>query len=66
MEGVSFIAKKMGYKVVCEGVETKRQYELVMKCGIDVMQGFYFYRPMNTEKAEKLYDVMNIKGVRGL
>lgn len=66
LEGVSFIAKKMGYKVVCEGVETKRQYELVMKCGIYVMQGFYFYRPMNTEKAEKLYDVMNIKGVRGL
>lgn len=62
LEGISFIAGKMGYKVVCEGVETKRQYELVMKCGIHVMQGFYFYRPMSTAKAEILYEMMNIKG----
>lgn len=61
LEGISFIANKMGYKVVCEGVETRRQYELVMKCGIEIMQGFYFYRPMSTVKAEALFDMMNVQ-----
>lgn len=33
-------------KVVAEGVETKEQYEELVNQGVDLIQGFYFYKPM--------------------
>ena len=39
---------------VCEGVETKDQYELLKGLGCDCIQGFYFERPQSAEQAEEL------------
>ena len=40
------VIKKMGVKVTQEGVETKEDYDRLKALGCDVIQGFYFSRPM--------------------
>ena len=39
----------MGKKVIIEGVETKDQAELLIAQGADVIQGFYYARPMDDQ-----------------
>lgn len=56
LQGLCDIAHRLNYRVVCEGVETQREMELVRECGVDIIQGFYFYQPMNISRAEYLYD----------
>lgn len=42
-------------EVCIEGVETKEEYEAVKKTGIDMIQGFYFDRPLTEEDFCKKY-----------
>ncbi|RQW28975.1 EAL domain-containing protein [Rhodobacteraceae bacterium CH30] len=35
-----------GASVLAEGVETKEELESLATCGVNVVQGYYFYRPM--------------------
>ena len=37
---------KLGQQVVAEGIESREQAELVLHCGADRIQGFYYARPM--------------------
>lgn len=37
----------VGGKVVCEGVEQVQQVEMLKVLGSDIMQGYFFYRPVN-------------------
>jgi diguanylate cyclase (GGDEF)-like protein len=39
------IIKEFGYKVVVEGVETKKQFELLKTLGCDYYQGYYIAKP---------------------
>lgn len=55
-QGLCKIAHRLSYSVVCEGVETKQQLKLIRECGVDIVQGFYYYKPMDMEQAEFLYD----------
>lgn len=48
------IAKNLGIQVVAEGVETKEQYELLKSAGCDIIQGFYFSKPISAEAMSKL------------
>jgi diguanylate cyclase (GGDEF)-like protein/PAS domain S-box-containing protein len=41
------IGKSLGMRVVAEGVETEAHAQLVSAMGCDVLQGFYFGRPMS-------------------
>lgn len=50
------IAKFLRIPVIAEGVETKEQYELLKKVGCDVIQGFYFSKPIPAEEFEKLIE----------
>lgn len=59
VHGLCGIAHKLSYQVVCEGVETALQYEAAKKCGVDIIQGFYYYQPMHMRNAEQLYDLKN-------
>lgn len=43
-------------KVVAEGVETKEQYEELVDKGIDLIQGYYFYKPMPVEEYLKIVE----------
>ena len=33
-----------------EGVETSEQNRMIQEAGCDMMQGFYYYRPMELEQ----------------
>ena len=46
LSGTIDIVKRMNIKVTQEGVETKDDYERLVALGCDVIQGFYFSKPM--------------------
>ena len=43
------LAKSLGLQSVAEGVETREQVSLLHEYKCDVMQGYYFCRPMSAE-----------------
>lgn len=48
------MAHDMGAKVVAEGVEYKEQLEFLQSIGCDMIQGYYFYKPMSVEEFAEL------------
>ena len=50
------IARYLKVKVVAEGVETAGQLELLKKAGCDLVQGYYFSKPLPPEEFEKLIE----------
>ncbi|MBQ8095449.1 MAG: EAL domain-containing protein [Clostridia bacterium] len=50
------IAKFLEVTCVAEGVETKAQYQLLRDMRCDYAQGYYFSKPVNAEKFEKLIE----------
>ena len=48
------MAQKLGLKVVAEGVETKEQMKLLKKFGCDIIQGFFYPAPLDSEDIKKL------------
>ncbi|WEX76519.1 EAL domain-containing protein [Sinorhizobium numidicum] len=46
IKGIRTISHQMGCAVVAEGVETKEQWQLLRKLGVDNGQGYLFSRPM--------------------
>lgn len=49
------MAKKLGMKVIVEGVETEVQKEFLLKAGVDTFQGYYFSMPISVEDFENRY-----------
>ena len=43
----------MGYKVIAEGVETKEDVEMVKAAGCQMVQGYYYAKPMPVADFEK-------------
>ena len=48
------MAKELGMKVVAEGVETKEQLKLLQDFDCDMIQGYYFSKPLPEEDFVKL------------
>lgn len=48
------LAKNMGITVVAEGVETESQMLLLKKLGCELVQGYYFSKPLHPSDFEKL------------
>lgn len=48
------IARELGMKVICEGVENQTQSDILRELGCHYIQGFYYYRPMNCKDYEML------------
>lgn len=44
----------LGYRVVCEGVETREQADFLREAGCEEAQGFYFARSLPLEEYEAL------------
>ncbi len=44
------MAHDMGAKVIAEGVEYKEQLQFLQSVGCDMIQGYYFYKPMPEEE----------------
>lgn len=49
LESVVNMAKRLGLKIVVEGVETQEQYDYIRKLHCEMIQGFYFAKPMPSE-----------------
>ena len=49
-------SKDIGFKTLCEGIETKEQEDVVIEAGCDLLQGFYFYKPMSVANLEKILE----------
>ena len=45
----------MNYHIVAEGVETKEEVELLSRWRVDMIQGYYFSRPLPAEELLKLF-----------
>lgn len=46
------LAKRLGLKVIAEGVETKGQMGFLKNEDCDEIQGFYYYRPLSVDEIE--------------
>lgn len=44
---IVMIMQHMGYKVIAEGAETETEVKLLEKWGVDMIQGYYFSRPLS-------------------
>lgn len=47
------LSKSLNYEIIAEGVETKKQLNLLSEIGCNIIQGYYFSRPLSPDKAEK-------------
>ena len=47
-------AHDLGFKTLCEGIETEEHKQTVVTAGCDMLQGYYFYRPMPVAQLETL------------
>ncbi|WP_431355580.1 putative bifunctional diguanylate cyclase/phosphodiesterase [Chromohalobacter canadensis] len=54
MEAAIFIGHRLGLEVVAEGVENREQLALVREMRCDLVQGFYFFRPMPALAMERV------------
>lgn len=50
VESIIKLAHRLNLTVIAEGVETEAQYQVVKKHGCDVIQGFYFAKPMPSDE----------------
>ena len=50
------LANNINMRSIAEGIETKEQLAMLQQLGCPAGQGFYFYKPMPIEEAEKLLE----------
>ena len=53
-EAIVVMANKLGLKVIAEGVETAEQRDLLVQCGCDYAQGYFYAKPLTPEAFEQL------------
>ena len=53
LELIIDIADYLQVPVIAEGVETKEQYETLRSMGCDIIQGYYFSKPVRPEECER-------------
>lgn len=59
IEVIMMIAKKMNLKTVAEGVEDKEQVDYLKKVKCDLIQGYYYSKPIKLEKFIEYINKMN-------
>lgn len=57
------MAKTFGLSVVAEGVKTSEQVDFLVQNHCDILQGFYFSKPVSKEEFEILY-ANNLQGLK--
>lgn len=53
LKGMIALVHSLQMRVLCEGVETVQQVDLLRNLGCDYMQGYYFYRVLPVEEAAR-------------
>ncbi len=57
VESIISMLNKLNMKTVAEGVETKEQVDFLRKVQCDMVQGYYFAKPMPLDEFEKKYEI---------
>ena len=55
LESIIQMSKRLEIKTVAEGIETKEQVEYLREIGCDIIQGYYFEKPLPIEEFEEKY-----------
>ena len=61
IESMIAMAKRLGMKVVCEGVETESQMVFLKNAQCDQIQGYYYGKPMDEESFNKFVENLLVK-----
>jgi len=56
---IVLLAQKLNLEVIAEGVETAQQIQCVSNCGCNIIQGYYISKPVPSEQAKLLLDVLH-------
>ena len=54
VESIQLLAKRLGIKVIAEGVESEEQYALLQAMGVDKTQGYFHGKPSPADDATNL------------
>ncbi len=57
------LGHRMKALVLCEGAETAQQVQLLQSLQCDLIQGYYYYRPMPAAEADRILQQLQEKGV---
>ena len=52
---IMLLAKRLGVKTIVEGVETREQVEFMRKLKCDIIQGYYYSKPISKEDFEDYF-----------
>jgi len=52
---IEFIAKKLGIRTIVEGVESKKQVDFIVNLKCDMIQGYYYSKPLKVEEFSSKY-----------
>ena len=52
---IVMVMQNMGYMIVAEGAETEEEVNLLRSWGVDMVQGYYFSRPLPEKELLKLF-----------
>lgn len=50
------LAKSLKYKIIVEGVESKEQMDILINLGCNIIQGYYFSKPLPENEIEHLFE----------
>lgn len=59
-ESIIYMAKRLGYETIAEGVETEEQYRYLNEISCDHIQGYLLGKPMCAEKVAELLAGMTV------
>lgn len=62
LAGLIRFGHDLDVKVLCEGIESQEQAELIRRLSGDYIQGYYFYQPMPAVQARQLFLEQHKKG----
>lgn len=55
IHSITDLCHDVGKKVCMEGIETEEEYEIMKEIGVDLIQGFFFGKPMTAECFERRF-----------
>jgi EAL domain-containing protein (putative c-di-GMP-specific phosphodiesterase class I) len=59
IKSIVHLSKSLKYKIITEGVETKDQVDLLTGFGCNIIQGYYFSKPLSESDFENLLKSQN-------
>lgn len=66
VQSIVEMCKKLNIKTVAEGIENEAQVKFLKEIGCDLIQGYYFSKPLPIEEFEEKYIIKNFTNLYGI